>query len=134
VVAFGRLTVAQEGISPELRRLLNAVQAQLDRDPVVIADLHIALRELLTFLASESGRTNANCHATGGFFMGPEQEWDYEYLPEPFGGILEDVATILHDTVSAPEVALNFRATPEQLLERLEEPMGPPTHRTSAST
>jgi hypothetical protein len=33
--------------------------------------------------------------------------------------VLRDMASALHDTVSAPEVAKNFESTPEQLLNRL---------------
>lgn len=111
-----------EPVSPELAPLLRRVNAEVERPGLQVAPLIEALRDLLNFLSSPTGRTSANCWTTDLFFMNDEHwsERQWEHLPEPLQDILADMAGALHDTVDYPDVALNFDSTPEQLLARLE--------------
>jgi len=109
-----------EPVSSHLRPLLLAVYNELKHRPTDVTALRGALEQLLLFLASPEGRTNANCWAADLFFALGEgwdiDEWD---VPDEYGDILGDMAGALHDTVQAPEMAENFDSTPEQLLARL---------------
>jgi hypothetical protein len=115
-------SVDNERVSPELAPLLHTAYRSIQGDAPHLADLHSALRDLLKFLSSKNGRTNANCSATDSFFLDLDDKWEgtREQLPEPYQDLLGDIGGSLHDTVSAPETAENFDSTPEQLLERLE--------------
>jgi hypothetical protein len=112
--------VQGEGVSAELQPLLLEVFRLLRQraKPTVVAD---AIEELLLFLCSPSGRTNANCVATDHFFA-LDDDWGevgWEYLPVSLGDVLAYAGGALDDAVSAPEIAENFYGTPEQLLARL---------------
>ena len=109
-----------EPVSPRLRPLLLAVYNELKGRPTNLALLRRALDDLLVFLASSEGRTNANCWAADLFFTLGEG-WDIEGwdVPDEYGDILGDMSGALHDTVQSPEIADNFESTPEQLLARL---------------
>jgi hypothetical protein len=114
--------VQGERVSSDLTPLLSAVYAEVQRDPPNLAALARGLRQLLEYLASPAGRTNANCWAADLFFMENDKwERDWEHLPEPYQDLLGDLGGALHDTVSAPEIAENFYSTPEQLLAQLEQ-------------
>jgi len=115
-------SVDDERVSPELAPLLHAAYRSIQGHAPHLADLQSALRDLLKFLSSKNGRTNANCSATDSFFLDIDDQWEgtREQLPEPYRDLLGDIGGCLHDTVSAPEMAENFDSTPEQLLERLE--------------
>ena len=104
-------------VSTELKPLLQGVYDAIDRNP---STLRTALDALLSFLASSSGRTDANCCATDLFFSGVES-WDLnlDAIPPPLRGFLSDLGGTLHDTVYAPHIAANFESLPEQLLQRL---------------
>ena len=110
-----------EPASTELRPLLLAVYQQLQDRPTDIPGLAASLLNLLSFLASPAGRTNANCQVAGSFFL-LGQGWaveGWDHVPEPLGDIIAEIGMSLHDTVSSPEIAENFDGTPEQLLVRL---------------
>jgi hypothetical protein len=109
-------------VSPELTPLLHAVYREIQEPRPNLESVRSALRELLAFLASGRGRTNANCAAADSFFLDLKSEWtrSWDHLPEGYQDLLGDIGGGLHDTVSAPDVADNFESTPEQLLERLE--------------
>ncbi|MGZ3373147.1 MAG: hypothetical protein ACXU9Z_07635 [Gemmatimonadaceae bacterium] len=109
-------------VSPELTPLLHAVYREIQEQRPKLESVRSALRELLVFLASDRGRTNANCAAADDFFLDLKNEWSrsWDHLPEGYQDLLGDIGGGLHDTVSAPDVAENFESTPEQLLERLE--------------
>jgi hypothetical protein len=115
-------SVDGEQVSPELAPLLYGAYRSTQGQAAHLADLRSALRDLLKFLSSKKGRTNANCSATDSFFLDIDDKWHgtREHLPEPYQDLLGDIGGSLHDTVSAPEMAENFDSTPEQLLERLE--------------
>ncbi|HKV71292.1 MAG TPA: hypothetical protein VJN62_08590 [Gemmatimonadales bacterium] len=107
-------------MSPRLRPLLISVYDELKLHPTNLLSLRRALEELLIFLASPDGRTNANCWAADLFFaLGEGWEIEEWTVPDEYGDILGDMSGALHDTVQSPEVAANFESTPEQLLQRL---------------
>ena len=119
-----RIALSHEGepVSSELPPLLAALRDAILRPVVDLGVLTAALRNVLEFLASPRGRTNANCWAADLFCMYPEN-WDgrgFEHLPVAIAELLGDMGGALHDTVQAPEIAENFDSTPEQLLARLE--------------
>lgn len=101
--------------SHELQPLLREVYASF----ADAAQLRAALEKLLVFLASPEGRTDANCSTTYYFFTHSEPEWTT--APPPLRAILDDMSGTLHETIYAPNIARTFEATPEQLLERLQE-------------
>ncbi len=97
----------------ELQGLLRDVHASF-ADPAALKD---ALVRLLSFLAGESGRTDANCTTTYYFISATEEQW--RDVPAPLRAILDDMSGTLQDSIHAPQIARTFEATPEQLLERL---------------
>jgi hypothetical protein len=100
-------------VSRDLQFLLRAVyDAMLDPSAV-----RAPLEALLVFLASDEGRTDANCSVTYYFVAATEQRW--RELPEGFRAILDDMSGTLQDSIHAPNIARTFEATPEQLLKRL---------------
>ena len=106
-------------LSPELVELLRPLYEELIRRPPDLAAIKESLLNLLSFLASAEGRTDANCKAVACFLCVRDYwERDFSDLPEAWNEVLDDVGGCLHDTVNHPEVAENFDSTPEQLLER----------------
>jgi hypothetical protein len=103
-------------VSRELRPLLRDVHAAFADRTALVA----ALERLLSFLTSESGRTDPNCAVTDAFIFATEEEWSAA-AGEELRPILEDMGGTLHDTIYAPNIARNFDSTPEQLLERLRK-------------
>ena len=81
--------------------------------------LRAALDELLSFLASPSGRTDANCCAVDRFFAKYEGQWTG--LPPALASVLDDLTGTLHDAIYAPQIAATFESLPEQLLNRLRK-------------
>jgi len=116
-------------VARELPSLIGRAYTEIVRRPTDLAALKSALTALLNFLASPSGRTDANCCATD-LFCCLDEGWetDWEHLPDSYQDLLGDLGGAPHDTVQAPEVAHNFQSTPEQLIERLRKlppPEGP---------
>lgn len=99
--------------SRELEVLLHDVYGAFGEEHA----LRSALDQLLTFLASEGGRTDANCSTTYYFMTATEESW--RNVAEPLHSILDDMSGTLQDSVYAPNIARTFESTPEQLLERL---------------
>jgi hypothetical protein len=109
-----------EQVSSELRQLLEAVYAEIARRPPDLQRLKTTIERLLIFLTSPRGRTNANCRATDLFFsLCDGWEVDWNHLPVTYGDILDDLGSVLHDTVQSPKIAENFDSTPEQLFARV---------------
>lgn len=110
-------SVDVEGVDPRVvdgLRALYEASAEGRAGSGVIAPLLI---HLLEFLASDEGRTDANCRAVDYFFcLG---DWSWGHLPEPWESIFADLGGGLHEAVSAPDIAEALQATPEQLLERV---------------
>lgn len=115
--ALWKSTVRFRRVSRELEPLLRDVYASYGED---LDALRLALERLLSFLASESGRTDANCATTYHFATLTEQEWT-NVADADLRAILDDMSGTLQDSVYAPQIARTFRATPEQLLERIRE-------------
>jgi hypothetical protein len=112
-----------EPVSPELKLLLRRVYEGVLTSPVSLPALKHNLMELLRYL-SEEGRTNANCWAADLFFGSDddlwERDWSEQNLPEDFHDLLTMMGEALHDAVTSPAIAGNFRCLPEQLLERVK--------------
>ena len=105
-------------VDESLRPLLERLHQSLNLRPVDSAAVKTAMIGVLEFLASPSGRTDANCRAVD-FFLMRDEAWSADELPQAFVDVLADMSGALHDTVSAPGIASNFESTPEQLLERV---------------
>jgi hypothetical protein len=58
-----------ESVSAELRPLLQQVYEKIVIQPPALPEIKGALENLLSYLASPSGRTSANCVATDLFFL-----------------------------------------------------------------
>lgn len=100
-------------VSRELEAYVRNVHHAVARNE----DLKPALEALLVFLASEPGRTDANCATTDYFFALTEQHWT-DVAP-PYRAILDDMSGTLHETIYAPRIASTFESLPEQLLARV---------------
>lgn len=117
-----RVAVRYRHASPQLRPLLRHVYGAAVTRPADLIELKNALESLLLFLASEGGRTDANCSTTDALFSaGDRWERPWSDLPAAFREILDDVGGVLHDTVYAPHIARHFESLPEQLLQRVRE-------------
>ena len=113
--ALWRSAVRYRRVSRELELLLHAVHDDLERSDLL--SLRASLENLLTFLASGAGRTDANCSTVFHFFNETESIW--RPLREDFRAICDDMSGTLHDAIYAPDIARTFEALPEQLLERV---------------
>jgi hypothetical protein len=106
--------------SPQLRPLLEEVYRACVRRPAELRTVKNALESLLSFLASEGGRTDANCCSTDAFFSAADRwERSWSDLPDEFRSVLDSIGGVLHDTVYAPQIAGHFECLPEQLLQRV---------------
>ena len=105
--------------APELRSLLKRFYYSLIKKPYELAEIKQSMTDVLMFLCSEAGRTDANCRAVD-MFICIDDGWenDWSDLPEAFHEIVFDMGHGLHDTVKSPDIAKNFECLPEQLLER----------------
>lgn len=107
-------------VSPQLRPLLRHVYAAAVNRPAKLHELRNALESLLSFLASEGGRTDANCCTVDALFSAADRwERPWSDLPQDFQTLLGDLGGVLHDSVYAPHIAKHFDSLPEQLLQRL---------------
>jgi hypothetical protein len=100
--------------SRELQDLLHAVYDSMSVEHA----LQNALERLLEFLASDAGRTDANCTTTYNLITATEDRW--RHVSEPLHAILDDMSGTLHESIYAPDIARTFEATPEQLLTRVQ--------------
>jgi hypothetical protein len=117
-----RQEVDGELISPELAPMLLAVYQELAAAPTNLGKLRDNIGQLLRFLTTPTGRTNANCWAADLFFCLDDGWGDvsWDHIPDELGDILGEMGGALHDTVQDPAIAENFEATPELLLRKLE--------------
>jgi hypothetical protein len=99
-----------------LQPLMQSVRAGLFASPIDLVAVKLSLIALLEYLSSPAGRTDANCCAVDGFFH-LDDDLPLERLPDSLQDVFAHMDA-LHDTVTAPQIAENFSATPEQLLER----------------
>jgi len=109
----------KKAASPELEPLLKRIYDEIVCEDADISAVKRSLVDLLSFLASPSGRTDVNCVVTDLFFtLDDLWEKSWHCLPDSLSEILSDTS-ILHDTIRCPEIARNFGGTPEQILEKL---------------
>ncbi|MGZ5443689.1 MAG: hypothetical protein ACXW5U_02475 [Thermoanaerobaculia bacterium] len=109
--ALYRAAVRFRRASRELEPLLRDVYVAFGDD----AALRAAVENVLVFLTSPAGRTDANCDVTDHFIFATEEQWRASALAP----ILDDMGGTLHDAIHAENIAKTFEATPEQLLERV---------------
>jgi hypothetical protein len=115
-----RAAVRFRHVSPQLLPLLHHVYRATVARPANLRQLKSSLESLLSFLASEGGRTDANCCSTDAFFSASDRwERSWSDLPEEFRSVLDNIGGVLHDTVYAPHIAGHFESLPEQLLQRV---------------
>ena len=109
-------------VAPELKPLVRNVYQLVVADSPDLHAIKGALMQLLQFLSSPRGRTDANCWAVDLFFS-IDEHWErhWNHLPESFAEVLDDLGGALHDTIGEPEIAQNFDSTPEQLLQRVHK-------------
>ena len=87
-----------------------------------LKEIKIALDNLIYFLTTPEGRTDENCNFVDGYFLLHEEHgFSWDHLPIEYQLILDDIGSLLHDTFLAPEIAMNFESTPEQLLKRIRQ-------------
>jgi hypothetical protein len=115
--ALWKAAVRYRRASRELEPLVRAVYDELPRGDVPA--LQSSLERLLEFLASEPGRTDANCSTVCRFFDTTEGLW--RTAREDFAAVFDDMSGTLHDAIYAPDIARTFEALPEQLLERVRK-------------
>ena len=115
-----RTAIRFRHVSPQLRPLLRHVYGAAVSRPADLSELKNALQSLLEFLASEGGRTDANCCTTDALFSAGDQ-WERAWsdLPEKFRSLMDELGGVLHDTIYAPHIAQHFESLPEQLLARV---------------
>jgi len=108
-----------EEVSDELRPLMQSFYSEMISRPVNISALKATVIDILSFLCTPEGRTNANCRAVD-LFICINNDWDAvrSQIPEELRAIISDMGMCLHDTFNAPEIAKEFDSTPEQLLAR----------------
>jgi hypothetical protein len=103
-----------------------AIRSELLLPEPSVRRLRSIVTDLLEFLASRQGRTDANVRFIDYELSNEDDVWDRIELIEAEDPILADVvrdmAGALHDTVKARHIARNFDSTPEQLLARLASP------------
>ena len=117
-----RTAVGFRHVSPQLKPLLRHAFLAAANRPADLRELKNALESLLSFLASEGGRTDANCCTTDALFSAADKsERHWAGLPVGFRDVLDDLGGALHDTVFAPHIASHFHSLPEQLLERVRK-------------
>lgn len=119
MVEFEDLYRPAEEVDNALRPLLARLHDELRRLPIELATLKSAIRDVLQFLATPAGRTDANCSAVNSFLL-HNDFWDDGRLPPDYLEIIADMGGTLHDTITAPDIASNFDSTPEQLLARTQ--------------
>ncbi len=108
--------------NPDLERLLRPVYELIILKPSNLPALKVAMEELLDFLNSAQGRTEANLWAADLFFFFWENwEAGWDHLPEEFQNILSCMGSALHDTFRNPEFAREYDCLPEQLLDRVRQ-------------
>lgn len=110
------------GASPQLKPLLKRFYEELIHRPANLLAIKESMIDLLTFLTTPDGRTDANCRAVD-IFVCIDDDWerDWSDLPESFRDIIQDIGGALHDTITYPDIATMCESTPEQLLSRVKK-------------
>ena len=111
-----RTAVADSGATPELVTRLKALYESVPPGAAGARSVRGKLVDLLEYLCTDAGRTDANCKAVDYFFcLG---DWSWESLPAAYQDIFADMGGALHDAVEDPDIAEAMQATPEALLEK----------------
>jgi hypothetical protein len=86
--------------SPEVEPLVQGLVSAAQRNPPHTSEVRRTLLELLHYLVTPRGRTDANCRATESA-LAAASDWEYEWpgLPRDYQAVLFDLSTTLHDTV-----------------------------------
>jgi hypothetical protein len=107
-----------EPVSPNLNQYLEDFYMSIVQTPVELHKVKNTILNLMKFLSTDEGRTNANC-VTVDNFVKIEDHWEKSWreLPEKYVEVIELMGDSLHDTISTPDIAINFSCTPEQILE-----------------
>jgi len=110
-----------EALQPDtsLQSLMQSVRDALLASPLDAAAVKASLVALFEYLSSPVGRTHANCCAVDTFFC-LDDDLPLDRLSDSLQDIFAHMDA-LHDTITAPQIAENFRSTPEQLLERIHD-------------
>ena len=109
--------IAAQPASDDLRPLLDAVEAETNRDPANVVLLRKRLIELLQYLVSPEGRTIANFHAT---YERLDFTDEWRRLPALEHEILRALAGPTMQAVWQPELPEARDLLPEHLLARLQ--------------
>ena len=103
-----------------LEQHLLALKDECTKRPLDRAGILRALENVLAYLVLPENNSDANCKRAD-LFVTLEIDEIVEFdPPDDVGRILHDMM-ILHDTHTAPEIAKNFEATPDRLLERTRQ-------------
>jgi len=114
-----RLASLLGSLDPDLQALVTGLAEALGGGAGGVEAVQVSLGPLLEALAGPLG-TDGNCRGVALYFIvAKNQGLDRSHLPQELAAIMDDVAGAMHDAVSSPQSATNFRATPAQLLERL---------------
>lgn len=116
---FDELYHLATDVDHALRPLIGRLHQELRHQPIVLPALKSAILDVLQFLATPAGLTDANCCAVNSFLV-HNDFWDDDRLPPAYLEIIADMGGTLHDTITAPDIASNFDSTPEQLLARIQ--------------
>jgi hypothetical protein len=114
---------------------IERIDALINESSINLVELKAELIALLQHLSAPGGRTDENCKAVDSRF-GLADTWLDKDLPHDFHDLLAYMSEALHDTISAPDIAVNFGCTPEQLLEtarKLNTEHGSPANHRSPS-
>ena len=111
-----RTAVEESGATPELVARLKALYETVPPGEGGPRAVQGKLVELLEYLCTDAGRTDANCKAVDYFFcLG---DWSWDSLPAQYREMFADMGGALFDAVEDPDIAEAMQATPEALLEK----------------
>ncbi len=103
-----------------LEDLLAALKEQCAKRPVDGVGILQALEGALAFLVLPENNTDANC-TRADMFVTVEMSEVLDLYAAGDAGRMLGCIQCLHDTHTAPEIAENFQAKPEQLLAQTRE-------------
>lgn len=112
---YGEAVEVEGQVSPALIGRLRGLYLAVanGEGPVAVKP---ALTDLLEYLASPGGKTDAHCRVVDYFFcLG---DWSWDALPPGYQNLFADMGGGLHEAVAAPDIAEALDATPESLLAR----------------
>jgi hypothetical protein len=107
-----------DNVSTELKSHLSAFYYAVIPRPINLDLFKAKMICLFEYLSSSDGRTDSHCRAVDSFMLLSDR-WEkvYSDIPEKYSNLFSLAGELLHDTFSSPEIAKEYSATPEQLLE-----------------